>query len=41
LADEPNRLGKNGAEEIKNHVWFQDINWNQIKNMKPPFVPEL
>lgn len=41
LADQSNRLGKDGAQEIKSHPWFKDINWNQIKNMKPPFVPDL
>ena len=35
------RLGKNGAEEIKNHPFFKGINWNNILNMKPPFIPIL
>lgn len=41
LADPRVRLGVNGAEEIKNHSWFKDINWNDIKSMQPPFRPQL
>jgi len=30
--------GKLGAEEIKKHPWFNDINWDKVKNkeLKPP-----
>jgi len=34
-------LGRNGAEEIKKHSWFDQINWNYIKETTPPFVPQL
>ena len=37
-----NRLcSKQGAEEIKKHPWFQNINWNEVinKKIKAPFVP--
>ena len=36
-----NRLGKNGSQEIKAHPFFKGINWLKIKEMKPPFIPEL
>ena len=36
-----NRLGKNGSKEIKAHPFFKGINWLKIKEMKPPFIPEL
>ena len=35
------RLGKNGSEEIKRHPFFKDVNWNNIRNSKAPFIPEL
>lgn len=41
LVDPRVRLGRNGADEIKNHPWFKDINWNEIKDMTPPFIPDL
>lgn len=32
------RLGVNGAEEIKTHPWFKNINWEDVYNKKynPP-----
>ena len=35
------RLGKNGVEEIKAHPFFKNVNWNNIRNTKAPFIPEL
>ena len=35
------RLGKNGSSEIKAHPFFKGINWLKIREMKPPFIPEL
>ena len=35
------RLGKNGSDEIKRHPFFKDVNWNNIRNSKAPFIPEL
>ena len=35
--------GPNGANDIKKHEFFADINWEDLynKKVKPPFVPEL
>ena len=35
------RLGKNGASEIKKHQFFEDIDWDNIRNLQPPFIPKL
>ena len=35
------RLGSNGIEEIKNHSFFKGFNWENVRQMKPPFIPEL
>lgn len=37
------RLGTNGVDEIKNHPWFDKVNWNALltKSIKAPFVPIL
>lgn len=34
---------KNGTKDIKEHPWFNDINWIQIYNQEivPPFVPKV
>lgn len=38
-----NRLGYNGIHEIKNHPWFDDINFEELANhqIEPPFIPSL
>ena len=35
------RLGKNGSEEIKKHPFFKGLDWNNIRNLKAPFIPKL
>ena len=35
------RLGKNGAEEIKKHPFFKDLDWDNIRTTKPPFIPKI
>lgn len=39
-----NRIGckKEGAEEIKRHPFFKDIDWDKLllKQVVPPFIPE-
>ena len=35
------RLGIHGVEEIKRHPYFKGIDWNNIRKMKAPFIPEL
>ena len=41
LTEASKRLGSNGIEEIKNHCFFKGFNWENIRKMKPPFIPEL
>lgn len=35
------RLGLRGVDEIKRHPFFKNFDWNLIKNMKAPFIPEI
>lgn len=37
--DPRQRLGHNGAHEIKAHAFFQEITWSDIRIQEPPFVP--
>jgi len=41
IRDPAKRLGsKAGAEEIKNHPFFENIKWALIRHTTPPFVPK-
>lgn len=37
--DPSKRLGFGGADEVKNHPFFSDINWNTLLQGDTPFVP--
>lgn len=40
LTEDPNqRLGARGASEVKQHVFFKDINWDTLSRQKAAFVP--
>ena len=36
-----NRLGLNGPQEVKEHVWFKDYKWDDLQHrrLKSPFIP--
>ena len=38
-----NRLGINGAAEVKNHPWLRDFPWQDLydKRVRAPFVPPM
>jgi len=37
------RLGLNGPEEVKEHVWFKGMDWDKLYNKKitAPFIPPI
>ncbi|BFZ07324.1 hypothetical protein BsWGS_10363 [Bradybaena similaris] len=35
------RFGKNGLEDFKSHPWFSSIDWANIRDMDPPYRPEV
>jgi len=41
LSDQSIRLGVNGVEEIKQHKFFEGIDWETIGSTKAPIVPVL
>lgn len=41
ITEPDSRIGNNGVDEIKHHPFFEGINWNKIRETKPPFVPKV
>lgn len=41
INEEENRLGRNGASEIKKHPFFKGIDWKTIRSQKAPMIPIL
>ena len=43
--DRTKRIGnlRNGAEDVKTHKWFKELDWEEVfnKKLKPPFVPKV
>lgn len=39
--DPEKRLGSKSVDEIKNHMFFQGINWNYLIKSEPPIIPEI
>ena len=39
VCDKDTRLGTNGAQEIKNHPYFADVNWANLRTSRAPWVP--
>lgn len=35
------RLGANGADEVKNHPWFDDIDWDTVTSTEAAFIPQI
>lgn len=33
------RLGRSDFNEIKNHPWFKNVNWNDLSHLDPVFTP--
>ncbi|KAL1363884.1 uncharacterized protein [Arachis hypogaea] len=41
LVDAPQRLGTNGAYEIKAHPWFKNVEWDRLYEMEAAFIPQV
>lgn len=41
ITDADKRLGRNGAEEIKCHPFFDGFDWEKIRKTKAPFIPDI
>ena len=41
IADSDVRLGRNGAEEIKAHPFFEGFDWDGVRKQIPPYEPSV
>nr|XP_039264000.1 serine/threonine-protein kinase LATS1-like isoform X1 [Styela clava] len=39
--DQRQRLGCNGIEEIKQHPYFRNVNWANLRAIQAPYVPKI
>ncbi|XP_056637634.1 serine/threonine-protein kinase Genghis Khan isoform X2 [Diorhabda sublineata] len=35
------RLGQHGIEDFKNHPWFENLDWDGIRDSTAPYIPEV
>ncbi|CAG4960610.1 unnamed protein product [Parnassius apollo] len=41
ICSSENRLGKNGLQDFKSHPWFTGLDWDNLREMQAPFVPDV
>ncbi|KAI0251301.1 hypothetical protein BJV78DRAFT_1212358 [Lactifluus subvellereus] len=41
IVDPIRRLGANGADEVKVHSWFADIEWDKVTTTEAAFIPQV
>lgn len=41
ICDTETRLGRNGVDEIKAHPFFKGIDWDNLRKMTPPYIPQV
>ena len=41
ICDSDTRLGRNGCDEIKAHPFFNGMDWDKLRDLTPPYIPEV
>lgn len=41
VADSEVRLGRNGVDEIKNHPFFEGMDWTKLRQQSAPYKPSV
>lgn len=40
IRDNTNRLGRDGADELRSHPWFNGIDWDNLRSQPAPYLPD-
>ena len=40
ICDADDRLGRSGISDFQNHPFFSGVDWDRIRSLEPPYVPE-
>lgn len=41
IRESGDRLGHNGVEEIYSHPFFEGVDWERLRQLRPPYVPDI
>jgi hypothetical protein len=41
VCETEHRLGRNGADEIKKHPFFDGFDWSTIRQKRAPYIPNV
>ena len=41
ICDADLRLGKGGVKDIKSHPFFEGVDWDKVKDLRAPYIPDL
>ena len=40
ICDASSRLGQKGLEDFKKQPFFKDVDWDNVRSVTPPYIPE-
>ena len=40
ICDPGSRLGRNGVSDLQPHPFFSGVDWENLRQTKPPYIPE-